>query len=515
MSVIDSTSEATAVGVGSKNVQFGISGGNVTRKIAAIAVFDPLITTTIAEVPLQVLNEADAGARAGQGFPLHRLIKRIFEGSEGAGEVWMIPQAEGTTVAAGEIDTAVGPATEAGNFYIRISGELYKVPVLNAATKEEATTAAVAFINLVADCPVVASQTLATFELVLTAKAKGLEGDLITITVNSGEDESTPAGLSPLVITAMTAGAGTPDIDDALAAMGVAGSDEANQKNFTHLSHGYGIDTGTIDKISVYVGEGNDFVGLYSKLIGRPFMSLTGDNTKDTAGLTALRAISDARLNDRANGILAAPDSDWNPVEIAARATGIMARISQANPAQHFAGKILSGVGAGATANRWTADYSVRDSAVKGGISPTRVISEEVFLQNIITFYRPTSVPASSNGYKSMRSLAIIQDVLFKLRETFEAEAWQGITIVDDKSIITDFEARQTARDLLDVRTTVNNLADFFASKAWLFNATFAKENSIVLIRAASNGFDINFKWKMSGESQVYNIQSSFDTNIT
>ena len=63
-------------------------------------------------------------------------------------------------------------------------------------------------------------------------------------------------------------------------------------------------------------------------------------------------------------------------------------------------------------ADRWTKDYSVRDSAVKGGISPTRVISEQVVMQNVVTFYRPVSVPTASNAYKSMRSLAIIQDVL-------------------------------------------------------------------------------------------------------
>lgn len=512
MSVIDSTSQATAVGTGSKNVQLGISGENVTRKIAAIGVFDALITSTIAEVPVQILNEADAGTRYGFGFPLHRLIKRLFEGSQGAGEIWAIPQDEGSVVSAGELDYAAGPATEAGFMFLRISGELYKIPVLNAMTREEFADAAVLVINAVADCPVVAAKHAATFELDLTAKALGLEGDLITITMNTGPDETTPAGFSPPVITAMTAGAGTPDIDDALDAMGTG--DEANQKNFTHVAHGYGIDTGTIDKISLYVGEGNDFTGLYSKLIGRPFMALTGDNTLGTAGLTALRVITDARVSDRANGIIAAPNSDWNPVEIAALATGIMARISQKNPAQHFAGQILSSVGPGTTGNRWTKDYSVRDSAVKGGVSPTRVISEQVVMQNVITMYRPTTIPSASNGYRSMRSIAIIQDVLFKIRETFESEKWQGISIVDDKSVVTDFEAKQTARDILDVRTEINNLADFFASKAWFFNSSFAKENSEISIRSLSNGFDINFKWKMSGEAQIYNVQSSFDTNI-
>ena len=513
MSVIDSTSEATAVGVGSKNQQFGTAGGNVTRKVAVVAAFDPAITSTIAEVPVQILNEADAGAKYGFGWPMHRLIKKIFAGSQGAGEVWGIPQAETTTVSDGEIAPAAGPATEAGNMYLRINGELYTTPITNTMTLEELTDAAVLVINAVADCPVVASKTAVSFELVLTAKAKGLEGDDITITLNTGVDESTPAGFSPMVITAMNNGAGTGDIDDAINATGTG--DEQNARNFTHIASGYGLDTGTFDKLSIYNGEGNDFVGNYSKLIGRPFMSLMGDNVAGSAGLTALRVITDARLSDRTNGIVSAPDTDWSPSELGAFATGFLMRVSQKNPAQNFAGIALSGVGPGDVADRWTKDYSVRDSAVKGGISPTRVKSEEVFMQNMITFYRPTSIPSSSNGYKSMRSLAIIQDVLFKIRETFESEKWQGVTIVEDKSLVTDFEAKQKARSELDVKVDINNLASFFAGKSWFFNAAFAQENSTVTLRANSNGFDVDFKWKMSGEAQIYNVQSSFDINIT
>lgn len=512
MSTIDSTSQAAAVGVGSKNEQFGIAGGNVVRKVGIVASYDPLKTLVIDEVPVQILNEADGGDRFGFGYPLHRLIKRYFESSEGSGEVWAVPQTETGTEADGEIAWS-GTVSAIGTISLRIGGELYPIPITDAAaTIEEVSDAVVAFVNAIVDTPVVAAKTAVTFETTFTSKAKGLEQDNISISLSNEQGEALPTGLVG-AITPMANGAGTPDIDDALNGLGTG--DEANQKNFTHLVHGYGLDTDTIDKVSAYVGEGNDFVGLYSKLIGRPFMCLSADTVAGPAGLTALRVISDARLSDRANGILGVPDSPQIPTELAALGTGYMARISQNNPAQNFTGQILSGVNGGDSADRWTKDYSSRDSAVKGGISPTIVKSEEVFLQNVITFYRPTSVPASSNGYKSMRSLAIIQDILFKIHETFEAEVWQGITIVADKSLVTDFEAKQKARDVLDVRTTVNNLADFFASKSWFFDAEFSKKNSEVTIRALSNGFDINFKWKMSGEAQIYNVQSSFDTNIS
>lgn len=514
MSVIDSTSQATAVGVGAKNLPFSFAGENVQSIIGIAGTYDPAITTITDEEPLEVISADDVGAKTGFGFPLHRAAIKIFQGTEGAGTVYIIPQSETGTASAGEIAWS-GTITKAGTIYLRIANELYTVDIANAATIENVSDAVVAAVNEVAAAPVVAAKTAVTFETTFTAKHKGLTGDDITITLYAAEGET---GLAPTglvgAITAMTGGAGTPDIQDALDGLGTG--DEANQLGLTEFFHTYGVDTSTIDKISLYVGEGNNFTGLYSKLIGRPFFSLNCDTTPGSAGYTALKAITDARLNDRANGILGAPDEDDMPSDIAALASGIIGRLGQQNPAQNYAGQALSGVGRrSVSANRWTKDYSSgRDAAVKAGISPTKVISEQLFLQNVVTFYRPASVATGSNGYKSVRSFWITRNVLHNIRLFFESEDWQGITIVNDKSLVTDFEAKQKARDLVDVRTAFNNLTDFFVRKSWFFDDVFPKENSEYTIRALSNGFDVIYRWKMSGEVHVINVQSTFDTNI-
>ena len=516
MSTIDNTSRATAVGVGSKNVIFSTAGLNLTRKVVVVGTYDPAKATVVDEVPVQILNEGDAGDRFGFGFQLHRLIKAVFEGNGGAGEVWAVPQSESGGAAASEGDiTWVGTTTAAGTIYIRIGGKLYQVAIPSGSGPEDISDAVVAELNADADIPVVVATTAVTFETTFTAKSKGPEGDNISITLNREDGESLPAGITSATIQAMgvvTPGTGIPDIDDALDGMGTG--DDANEKFFTHLVHGYGLDTSTIDKVSAYVGEGNTFNGLYSKLITRPLMCLMADTDPGSSAYTALKAITDARLEDRANGVLGVPDDDDIPIEIAARAIGLMAKISQANPAQNYAKQVLVTEGGSVSAQRWTKDYSIRDSAVKAGISPTRVISDTTYLQNVITFFRPASIPVVNNAFSSMRSLAIIQDVGAFLRTVFESDAWTGISIVADKSLVTDFDAKQKARDLTDVQTEVNNISDFLASKSWSFDADFAKENSTISIRAASNGFDIDFKWKLSGEAQVYNIQSSFDINI-
>lgn len=504
--------EAHAIGVAPENVQFGISPLNVPARVAGIATYDPLKTSVVDDVEVVILNEADAGDKFGFGFPLHRLLKKIFDGSNGNVKVIAIPQSETGTESDGEIEWT-GTTTAAGKVFLRIGGELTTIDIPSGSDIEATSDLVVAAINALADTPVIAAKTAVTFETTFTSKAKGLEQDKIVISLNSAVGEVSPAGLTT-VITDMTNGAGTPDIQTALDGMGT--DDEANQNSNTDISHGYGIDTGTIDKIGIYVGLGNAFTGLYKKTVGRPFTCLMGDTDPGSAALTALQVITDARLTDRGNMILAAPDEEDIPTEMAAFATGVIAAIDQVNPAQNYSDLVLSTIGGlSVSAQRWTKNLDTRDIAVKSGISPTEFKTNQVFLQNVQTFFRPANIPTTSNGYKSRRSIAIIRNMLFKMREIFEAPAWQGITIVSDSSEVTGSPAKEKARSVIDVKTELNNFADFaFKEKSWIFDAAFPKKNSTVLIRQASNGFDVNFAFILSGESQVLNIVQRFDINI-
>jgi len=509
---INSTTEAHALGIGNNNVQFGISPLNVPAKVVIAATYDPLILTVVDEVPIEVFSAEDAGDRFGFGFPLHRLIKKVFEGNNGIGRVFALPQTETGTESDGDILWS-GTSTAAGVVALRIGNELTNIDIPSGTAIEALSDLVVAAVNALTDTPVVAAKTAVTFETTFTSKAKGLEQDNITITLSAVEGEELPAGITA-VITPMANGAGTPDIDDALNGLGT--DDEANQLQFTNFSHGYGLDTATIDKVGAYVGLGNTFTGLYKKTIPVAFTSLNADTDPGTAALTALQVITGTRLLDRANGIFGAPDEDDIPTEIAALVTGFVSAVQQENPGQHYSDIILTGVGGRSiSANRWTKNLDTRDVAVKTGISPSIVKSGvQLNIQNVQTFYRPANVPTSSNGYKSFRSIALLNNIKVKMRQVFETQKWQGINIVADASKVTDPAGKLTAKDVLAVQTELNNLSDFFEGKGWIFDAAFPKANSTVVIRAASNGFDVNYKFKLSGEGQVINITQSFDTNI-
>jgi len=179
------------------------------------------------------------------------------------------------------------------------------------------------------------------------------------------------------------------------------------------MAHGYGQDNTTLNSIANYVGQGNDFVGLFAKTVARPFRSMVGDNAAGSSGLTALIVISDGRLLDRSQGIVAVPGSQTSPTDIAAQTIGHMARINNRRAEEAFNNVLLIGVQPGTTSDRWTSDYDSRDTAVKAGISPTLVEGGVVKLQNVVSFYRPASVPVTSNGYRQMVNFSKIFPLVF------------------------------------------------------------------------------------------------------
>jgi hypothetical protein len=310
----------------------------------------------------------------------------------------------------------------------------------------------------------------------------------------------------------MSGGVGTPDIQDALDALGTG--DAQNEKFFTNLIHGYGAETAVLNAISTYNGSGNTFIGNYKKEVARPFRSLFGDVTPGSAGLAAALVQADLRKLDRTNGCICVPGSETHPQEIAAQMLGLMAIVNSTRAEEGYIDKVLDGVWPGDMADRWTNDYDNRDQAVQGGLSTTLVKNGVVTAQNIITLYRPDDVAPESNGYRPMRNISIIQNMLYNYRMNFEREKWKGITIVEDTAKVSDITSREKARDVDAVIDDLLVLADVFAGKAWLYTASYTKRALSVSLRAGLTGFDITFPVIVSGEGGIFNSVITFDTSI-
>lgn len=508
---------AAVVGATAKNVQFVPEAANLPRKLLLIGTYDPLLVTVDDNVPVRILSAADAGARFGQGFMLHRLAVKAFLGSNGI-ETWAIPQPEGVfTAAAGSVDFTGSTQIGSGSVSFYVAGLPVRAFILSG---DDADTVAVKLkdaINAELDLPVTAAIDLSvTAKVNITSKTAGDWGNHISLRFNLRPGDVLPDGIIVSVVD-MAAGAGIPDIDDALDSLGT--DDDRNERFFTDMVHGYGQDTDTLDKVSLYVGEGNEFSGLYDKVIGRPFRSLYGDVASGTAGLTALIAFTDDRKLDRSGGPVSVPGSASHPAEIAARAIGSMAAINNDRAAQSYIGIAMGDIDPGELADRWTSDYDNRDLAVRSGVSPTRVIGGVVLLQNVVTTYRPDSVSVTSNGFRSQRNISIIQNMLWSLKNNFERAEWQGISIVQSVEAVTSATDRQKVRDINSVRNDLVALAKLFESKAWLYTAEFTidglRKPGAIVIRGGATGFDGTIPVLLSGEGGILDMVVEFDVSIT
>lgn len=508
---LDANSLAAAVGSSVKNVQFVSGAVVVPRKILIFATYDPAKVAVVPDVPVRILSAAAAGDAFGFGFMAHRLALQVERGARGI-ETWVSPQEEAAGANAAGSIAFTASDVKSGTLYIYIANSLVKAAAAAGDLAADIATTVAAAINADRNLPVTAA--VAGDSVNLTSKTKGTWGNFITVNFNL-KGEALPTGVGASV-TDMSGGAGVPSLVDGLDGLGVA--EAANEKFFTDVVHGYGLDVDVLDAISDYVGEGNEAVGLYDKLVHRPFRALTGDAVPEDVGLTALIAISDLRKLDRANGVISIPGSQSHPSEIAAQAIGHMARLNNNRAEEHYIDVVLEDIDSGDPALRWTGDYDNRDLAVKSGISPTRIKNSVVVMQNVVTFYRPDDVSVASNGYRSMRNIGILQNILYNIAANFDQEKWKGISIVADVGAVTSTVDRVKARDVGAVIDDLVALAESFESKAWIFTASYTvdqlKVAGAVVVRAGGIGFDSTLKVVLSGEGGIFDTVTEFDTSI-
>ena len=514
--MITTNSLASAVGSGVKNVTFQNTAEVLPHKIVIIGTYDPAKTSIAPNIPVLVTSAADVGDKFGFGTMVHRLALKSQVGAQGI-ETWIQPQEEtaGAVASFGEIDFAGSTGVIAGTLFVYLAGEQVKVAITDAMTVEGIADATVAAINADIDLPVTAAKTAVTFEVVITAKSKGTWGDDIDISLNLGVGETLPTGVTA-AITGMASGSGLPDISTALNGLGTG--DNANEAGFTEMIHGYGQDSSTLNYISNYVGEGNDFTGLYDKTVARPFRSLVGDVGAGASGLAAIIAVADLRLDDRSQGVVCVPGSKSHPAEIAAQAVGHMARVNNNLAEEAYNNISLIGVHVGAKADRWTALYSSRDTAVKSGVSPTIVEGGAVKLQNVVSFYRPASVPVSSNAYREMVNISKLQNILNSQKVSFQREKWQNISIVQDTARVTNPTSRLKARDVNSVLDDLVQLVNSWAANAWIADAEYSisllRKGGYVTVRDGGDGFIITIPVILSGIGNIYDVVTQVDISF-
>lgn len=516
--MINDSSLAAGVGISANNTPFTTAAVNVPRKVLVIA--SPLsanegnFTDGVKEIVTSVEYHANKAGRGSAAAKMLQWVREVY-----SGELWFMPAFEpGTpTQSTGDI-TFAGTATAAGTIHLYIGGDKVKNISVDIGDDAEAVVdKCVTQITADADLPVSGVKNGVTAEqLDLTAKSAGPWGDFV-ISVNLGFQEALPAGITVASTTQMSSGAGIVTLATYLDYLGL--DDDSNEDFFTAILHINGQDSTSLNSLSTWNGIGNEISGNWSKSVHRPTRSLVGDTADGSAGLAALITLGNGRKeSDRTSGCVAAPASPNSPHEIAAKTIGIMEELAAQRPEENYVGKTLPGVYPGVAADRWTASYDSRDSATQAGITATRVKGGAVQLSNVITFYHSASVSVASNGYREMRNIAVLQNMLYSLANEFESSKWQGCTIVADIAKVSNAVNRQKVRSTESVRAALNSLADQFEAKAWIYSSEFTKnllkESGYIAIRTLSDGFNIVFPCQLSGVLNIIDLQLAFDTNI-
>jgi phage tail sheath gpL-like len=179
--------------------------------------------TATADVPVAVGSQTQADEKFGQGSELARMFKAFFANNF-ANEVWAGPVAEpvGGTAATGTITVVTGP-TESGTIHLYIGGQHVPVNVGASDTIDQVATAIADAINEAWDLPVTAAA--ATGTVTLTCNWKGISGNDIRVDMNyfgqlGGERPVTGIDLTLPATGFLTTGAGTPQFDNLIMAMG-------------------------------------------------------------------------------------------------------------------------------------------------------------------------------------------------------------------------------------------------------------------------------------------------------
>jgi phage tail sheath gpL-like len=432
-----------------------------------------------------ITTAGEVGAAYGYGSPLHLAAKQLLPvNGDGVGSipvtVYPLEDDVSGVASAGDI-TPGGSPTIAAQYNVVIGGVTSEPFVISVGdTVATIVTAMTTAINAVLDMPVIATDSTTTVDIV--AKWDGTSGNGITAEVVG----DTTAGNS-FAITQPTGGLVNPDVDDALAQLGL--THETLIVNCLDIA-----DTTTLDKINV-VGEGR-----WGAEVRMPFVSLTGNTIADPV---AASAVADARPTDRINGQCVLPGSNELPFVVAARSVARIALRADNDPSYDYGSMPLTGLTPGPDADQWTS--SQRDAAIKLGSSSVIIRDGIADLGDVVTFYKPESEPVPA--YRYVVDIMKIMTIIYNLDLIFDSVRWDG------KPLIPDFQATSNpnAKKPRMARADIGVLIDSLALNAIISDADFAKANTLAEIDDQNpKRLNVVTTMKLSGNANVISVDFNF-----
>lgn len=346
----------------------------------------------------RILSNKQAIGLFGRGSMLARMLDKGKKANDFV-EVWAIPLVDlpAGVAATGSI-AVTGTATSAGIVSLLIAGRLVRVGVQAGQTAAATATAIVAAIAAEPDLPVTAAvEGDPASSVKLTARHKGLCGNDLDIRVNYYRGEETPAGLT-LAITAISGGAGNPDIAPVFASIG---------------------DEWFTDFVMPYRDAPN-LSALEEELASRfgPMRMIDGHAYAATGGTHGeISTIGESR-NSPHLSILGLARCPTPPEEIAAVLAVASAFALANDPARPVQTLTLPGVLAPALEDRFSA--AERNLLLHSGISTATVdAGGNVVIERVCTTYRETVTGLDDPSYLNIETLKTLTYLRYDTRTFF------------------------------------------------------------------------------------------------
>ena len=478
------------------NLREGLAG--LPQLIAIFATFDPAKTEVVENVPVRVFTEVEAGSKFGFGFPAHLAARQTLRKS-GIVPVFIFPITETGTAGDGSIlVVADSGASSSGTISLYVGGQRIPVTIASGTAAVDIQVAITAAINAALNLPVEALVDGAEEDQTnVTAKYKGLISNDILLGVNltEAEKDASPGGVS-FTLTALTSGAGTPTITDALNLMG--------DDWYTYIVNTFGTDSTTL---AAFATENED--NKWDTLVNKFFKAFYGS----VDSLATITAITDALTLDKTNGVITSPGGQMLPLELAALAVGGMAARNQDNPAQPYTGLLLDGlipsseITGSDGAPQWT--YAQRDSAVKAGTGTTIVEDGVIKLEDIVMHYHKEG--EDPPAYRWAVDIAKLAEWAYNVNLVFTGDNWRGKILVDDTDIVVNPDARRPK----DAVAEIFKLANAASFAALITRPGFTKENTAASIDVANpNRLNITTLIVLSGSTRVISLTTNFGFNF-
>lgn len=368
--------------------------------------------TATALIPYLITSLDAAKTLFGAGSQLYHMLEKAKK-ADSFVEMYAIAQADnGAGVAATGGISITGPATAAGTINLYIAGRRVQVGVAAAASAATVAAAIVAAINADTSLPVTAAvDGVNNYEIDLTARHKGLNGNDLDLRINHYQDEILPAGIG-LTITAMTGGTGNPDITAVFTAIGddwyttfiSAYNDTAN---LVVLENALKDRFGPLKMLEGYGYIG--YRGTHSDLV-------TKGQGRNCPHVTAL-------------GVKASPTP---PYEWAASVGTTCAASLQIDPARPVQRLPLNGILAPKITDRFTLDE--RNILLFNGISTFTVdVDGTVRLERVITGYRLNTSGGADPSYLDVETMHTLMFLRYDTR-TLIGQRFPRYKLADDNT---------------------------------------------------------------------------------